>query len=53
MCPKFCRYPVYYEMNVFYLMYNNYSFFTGPELKVIATYSLGYEHIDVEECKKR
>lgn len=25
----------------------------GPELKVIATFSLGFEHIDVEECKKR
>lgn len=25
----------------------------GPSLKVIATMSVGYEHIDVEEAKKR
>ncbi|GFT39598.1 glyoxylate reductase [Nephila pilipes] len=25
----------------------------GPQLKVIATMSLGFEHIDVEECRKR
>ncbi|GIX81662.1 hypothetical protein CEXT_30121 [Caerostris extrusa] len=25
----------------------------GPQLKVIATMSLGFEHIDVNECKKR
>ncbi|KAG8180462.1 hypothetical protein JTE90_001995 [Oedothorax gibbosus] len=25
----------------------------GPELKVIATMSVGFDHIDLEECKKR
>ncbi|GFY79530.1 glyoxylate reductase, partial [Trichonephila inaurata madagascariensis] len=25
----------------------------GPQLKVIATLSLGFDHIDIEECKKR
>ncbi|GBN00291.1 Glyoxylate reductase [Araneus ventricosus] len=25
----------------------------GPQLKVVATISIGFEHIDVEECKKR
>ncbi|EDV29155.1 uncharacterized protein TRIADDRAFT_52750 [Trichoplax adhaerens] len=25
----------------------------GPKLKVICTISVGYDHIDVEECKKR
>ncbi|CAH2093187.1 unnamed protein product [Euphydryas editha] len=25
----------------------------GPELKVVATISVGYDHIDVAECKKR
>ncbi|KFM83051.1 Glyoxylate reductase, partial [Stegodyphus mimosarum] len=25
----------------------------GPQLKVVATMSLGFDHIDVEECKKR
>lgn len=25
----------------------------GPSLKVIATISVGYDHIDVAECKKR
>lgn len=25
----------------------------GPQLKVIATMSVGYDHIDLEECKKR
>ncbi|GFQ74561.1 glyoxylate reductase [Trichonephila clavata] len=25
----------------------------GPQLKVIATMSLGFDHIDIEECKKR
>ncbi|XP_076451990.1 glyoxylate reductase/hydroxypyruvate reductase-like [Babylonia areolata] len=25
----------------------------GPQLKVIATMSVGYEHIDLDECKKR
>lgn len=25
----------------------------GPNLKVIATMSVGYEHIDLSECKKR
>ncbi|GBN00292.1 Glyoxylate reductase [Araneus ventricosus] len=25
----------------------------GPQLKVVATISLGFEHIDVQECKKR
>jgi glyoxylate/hydroxypyruvate reductase len=27
--------------------------FIGPELKVISTVSVGLEHIDLEECKKR
>ena len=25
----------------------------GPSLRVVATMSVGYEHIDVEECKRR
>ena len=25
----------------------------GPKLKVISTYSTGYEHIDIETAKKR
>lgn len=25
----------------------------GPNLKVVATMSVGYEHIDIAECKKR
>ncbi|XP_054720483.1 glyoxylate reductase/hydroxypyruvate reductase-like [Uloborus diversus] len=25
----------------------------GPELKIISSMSLGFEHIDIEECKKR
>ncbi|KAK7494189.1 hypothetical protein BaRGS_00014662 [Batillaria attramentaria] len=25
----------------------------GPQLKVVSTMSVGYEHIDLEECKKR
>ncbi|XP_055377581.1 glyoxylate reductase/hydroxypyruvate reductase-like [Condylostylus longicornis] len=25
----------------------------GPELKVVATISVGYDHIDISECKKR
>lgn len=25
----------------------------GPQLKVISTISVGYEHIDIEECKRR
>lgn len=25
----------------------------GPQLKVVATISVGYEHIDIEECKRR
>lgn len=26
---------------------------SGPNLRVVATMSVGFEHIDVEECKKR
>ena len=33
--------------------YINLPLFTGPNLKVVATMSVGYEHIDLEECKKR
>lgn len=25
----------------------------GPDLKVVATISVGHDHIDVQECKKR
>ncbi|KAG8180179.1 hypothetical protein JTE90_020475 [Oedothorax gibbosus] len=25
----------------------------GPQLKIIVTFSLGYEHIDVDECRRR
>lgn len=27
-------------------------YFLGPNLKVVATMSVGYEHIDFEECQK-
>ena len=30
-----------------------YFLFPGQNLKVIATTSAGYEHIDIEECKRR
>ena len=30
-----------------------YCFVLGPQLKVIASMSVGYEHIDLEEAKKR
>lgn len=29
------------------------SCFLGPQLKIVATMSVGYEHIDLEACKKR
>lgn len=25
----------------------------GPQLKVVSTLSVGYDHIDVEECRRR
>jgi glyoxylate/hydroxypyruvate reductase len=28
-------------------------FILGPRLKVIGTMSVGFEHIDIEECKRR
>ena len=30
-----------------------YFTFAGPQLKCVATMSVGYEHIDIEECRKR
>ena len=27
--------------------------FSGPNLKVVSTMSVGYEHIDLTECRKR
>lgn len=27
--------------------------YAGPQLKVVATMSVGYDHVDVEACKKR
>lgn len=29
-----------------------YIFFAGPSLKVVATMSVGFEHVDIQECKK-
>jgi len=30
-----------------------YRIFVGPSLKVVATMSAGYEHIDIAECRRR
>ncbi len=27
--------------------------FSGPNLKAVATMSVGFDHVDLEECKKR
>lgn len=32
---------------------NKGSLFTGPQLKVIGTMSVGYDHLDLDEIKKR
>ena len=35
------------------LHYNVVSCIVGSQLKVVSTMSVGYDHIDIEECKRR
>ena len=34
-------------------MKQSYNFFLGPSLKIISTMSVGYDHLDINEIKKR
>lgn len=40
-------------MEIFLIQPNRYLYFSGSQLKVVATLSVGFDHIDIEECHRR
>lgn len=38
--------------SVYQLLIFNY-YFSGPSLKVVSTMSVGHDHVDLAECKRR
>ena len=44
---------LYFLLSLWVCFHKPSMFFSGANLRVVATMSVGFEHIDVEECKKR